>query len=248
MKATVSFLVTLALLATACGSSRVAKGKHPTGKGDGVEMACVLNAPALWPREPVPPQCPDRARSTPRFDATPCGKHVAVPAQSRRWEVPVDLEPSAELSSRLARVAVSYSVDCRDEWRELAMNGKGGGFGANLPCGFVIGDTVVNQDPLIARYFIRGYDSAGNAICGEGSPETPFVVPLVDCDPKRESAYAEKGTNSCGCPPWGPMCDYAGCWVPFDEEICSEPVPVNEVGVERCNPDYCGGKALPGEW
>lgn len=247
MKATVALVFVLALVVFSCGSSR-AKGDEVPRADDVDEMVCVLNAPSLWPRDPIPSECPERVRSNPRFEGVPCGKHTAVPAQRRRREVPVDLEPSSALSSRLTRVAVSYSVDCRDEWRELAMNGKGGGFGANLPCGFVIGDTVVNQDPFIARYFIRGYDSAGNAICGEGSPDTPFVVPLVDCDPKRESAYAEKETSFCGCPPWGPICDYAGCWVPFDEEICSEPVPVKEVGVERCNPDYCGGKALPGEW
>ena len=85
--------VALWLLATSCGPPRVLDDESPMGKDDGIEMVCVLNAPTFWPREPVLPECPERARSTPRYEGRPCGGHVAVPAQRRGWEVPVDVEP-----------------------------------------------------------------------------------------------------------------------------------------------------------
>ncbi len=104
----------------------------------------------------------------------PCGMHDPIPEQKAGYEVPfyVDVDPSVRF--QLSGIAVKYAFDNKGQFRTLVLDSIGdSGYGALVTCDK---GEIRTANPDSVQYYIEGYDSNNNVICGHGSEETPMDV------------------------------------------------------------------------
>jgi hypothetical protein len=134
----------------------------------------------------------------------PCGIHTPLDQQRQRFEVPLYLEADPMLRSRLAKVVLKYSFDGSRDFREMMFTPQGSGYSAQLTCD---GGQIRVYDPSGVSYYIEGYDSLGNLICGYASAQGPQVVVMAPDAPNAPAVPGMSIPKECTpCAPWDQTC------------------------------------------
>jgi hypothetical protein len=102
----------------------------------------------------------------------PTGDFAHTPAAEQRVSTPVPVYAEYPGNSTVARVIVKYQGSRAGDWKRVDLKRMGGGWGGVIPCADVSRGTV--------RYWIQGFDEAGDPIASSGDPKHPYTVPIRD--------------------------------------------------------------------
>lgn len=133
----------------------------------------------------------------------PCGNHMALAEQKRKFELPFFLELDPGMAAKVKRLKVFYAFDAAANYNELAMMKKGSGYGALLDCDR---GQVRIYDPSTVAYYIAGYDTAGRLVCGHGSKTAPLEVLMLPDGVPLSGIGGMLPKECLPCPPWDETC------------------------------------------
>jgi hypothetical protein len=135
----------------------------------------------------------------------PTGDFVHDPAPEQREDTPLPLHVEYTGSSKLARVVVKYKGAQMREWARVELKHSDTAspiWEGALPCADVGRGTM--------RYWVQGFDRAGEPLAATGDPKHPYYVPIRDKitseAPRLPGKEPPKSCEESDCPP-----GLAGC-------------------------------------
>jgi hypothetical protein len=176
-----------------------AGGVPPTGGAGGAAAPVRGGAgAAAGGAAAAPPQPPEP------MGEQPTGDFAHDPAFEQKEDTPLPIHTEYSGNSRPAKVVVKYKGAQMREWQriELKRVGDTDGWEGSIPCADVGRGTM--------RYWIQGFDRAGEPILASGDPKHPYYVPIRDKitsePPHFPGKDAPKSCEETDCPPGLPGC------------------------------------------
>lgn len=150
------------------------------------------------PAAPAPP--PER------LGEQPIGDFVHDPAVEQKEDTPLPILVEYSGTSKLAHVVVKYKGAQQREWTRVELKRVEGGatpaWEGAIPCADVARGTM--------RYWVQGFDRAGEPIAATGDPKHPYHVAIRDKitgePPHLPGKEAPRSCEESDCPPGLPGC------------------------------------------
>jgi hypothetical protein len=160
----------------------------------------------------------------------PTGDFAHTPATEQKVNTPLPVYVEYAGTSPVARVIVKYQGAGASGWSRVDLKRLGGGWGAVIPCGDVRLGTM--------RYWIQGFDDAGDPIASSGDPKHPYTVPIQkDISVEAPHLPGKSAPRACGadndCPPGMPGCPTESPPGESEEETPHEKPSVTGKGFAR---------------
>jgi hypothetical protein len=177
-------------------SAAGAAGVPPAGGAAAPARGGAAPGPAGAAAAPPPPQEP--------MGEQPTGDFVHDPAFEQKEDTPLPIHAEYSGSSKPAKVVVKYKGAQMREWQRIDLKrvGDTDAWEGSLPCADVGRGTM--------RYWIQGFDRAGEPILASGDPKHPYYVPIRDKitsePPHLPGKEAPKSCEETDCPPGLPGC------------------------------------------
>ncbi|MCP4605439.1 MAG: porin family protein [Proteobacteria bacterium] len=147
----------------------------------------------------------------------PCGQHNPIVEQKQKYELPVFVEVSPEMSGKATRFVLKYAFDSSLRYNELTLIRKGTGFGNLLSCDQ---GQIRLLDPSTVSYYIEGMNVSGQVVCGHGTKDAPiqvFMMPDVEPLPPIAGMMPKECAP---CPPWDETCGKKQSFLPGFGDPC----------------------------
>ncbi len=109
-----------------------------------------------------------------------------------------------------------HVLDGGQQFKDAQAQMAGPGFGAQIDCDQ---GQIRVYDPSSISYYIEGYNHMGVLICGNASPQGPYVVGMDPDAPVLPTLPGMQAPKECTpCPPWDPTC---GSTLPQEGQPCT---------------------------
>ncbi len=113
--------------------------------------------------------------------------HTPPAAAQALTPLAIYVEPTTE--EAIASVVVRYQSEGEKTYRRQPLKKMGKGWGGTVPCADVTLGSL--------RYYVQGFDSAGELVASLGDPKNPFTVPVKD-NAEVAALPGQKPPSRCG--------------------------------------------------